>query len=67
MKAKPGPDEAAYVATSACNSFAKNPIVAKTANPAKTPVKQSQDTTMHICLVSTIDEVEKTCERSDLT
>jgi hypothetical protein len=50
INAKPGPDDSAYVATDAPNDLARNPIVAKTANPAKTPVKQSQVTTIHICL-----------------
>jgi hypothetical protein len=51
INAKPGPDDAAYVSTDASNDLARNPIVAKTAKPAKTPVKQSQETTIHICLL----------------
>ena len=50
INAKPGPDDSAYFTTSCSISVARNPIVAKTAKPAKTPVKQSHETTIHICL-----------------
>ena len=66
MNAKPAPDASAYFSTDSPSEAARKPIVAKTAKPAKTPVKQSQETTMHICLQSrsmyerTLDEKTKT-------
>ena len=50
IKAKPGPDALAYFSTDSLDTLARKPMVANTANPAKMPVKQSHDTTMHICL-----------------
>ena len=50
MNAKPGPEEPAYFSTDSPSSDARYPIVANTAKPAKIPVKQSHDTTIHICL-----------------
>ena len=50
INAKPGPDALAYFSTDSFNSLAKYPIVENTANPANIPVRQSQDTTIHICL-----------------
>jgi hypothetical protein len=51
INAKPGPDDSAYDFTVAPTDLARNPIVANTAKPAKTPVKQSHETTIHICLL----------------
>lgn len=51
MNAKPGPDASAYFETDSFNSVDKYPMVANTAKPANTPVTQSHDTTMHICLL----------------
>lgn len=50
MNARPGPDDSANLSTVSPKDFARNPIVEKTANPANTPVKQSHETTIHICL-----------------
>ena len=50
INVRPGPDDSAYLSTGSFSSLDKNPIVANTAKPANTPVKQSHDTTMHICL-----------------
>jgi hypothetical protein len=54
INAKPGPDDSAYLLTVSFNSADKNPMVANTAKPAKIPVKQSHDTTIHICLINNI-------------
>ena len=50
INVRPGPDDLAYFSTGSFSSLDKNPIVANTAKPANTPVKQSHDTTIHICL-----------------
>ena len=58
INAKPGPELSLYSATVLFNSLDKNPIVEKTAKPAKTPVKQSQDTTIHICLKRLFNSID---------
>ena len=59
MNAKPGPDASAYDSTDSPKDVARNPIVANTAKPANTPVKQSHETTIHICLLDRRQEIER--------
>ena len=67
MNASPGPDDCAYVATGSSNELAKKPTVAKTAKPANTPVKQSHETTMHICLPQNRVVLDKERDKIEFT
>jgi hypothetical protein len=48
IKTKPAPAAFAYLSIGSFNHLAKKSIVANTAKPANTPVKQSHVTTIHI-------------------